>query len=66
MSCLQIGFLLASWGIVNVTLTTKIMLGVFGNVIAIDKYNRKAFGIRGFKRKTFKELKSSMKVIKMK
>src|SRR6056297_3077055 len=29
---------------VTATLTTKIMLGIFGNVIALDRYNRKAFG----------------------
>ena len=43
---------------VTATLTTKIMLGIFGNVIALDRYNRKAFGVRGFNRKTLKKLKS--------
>jgi hypothetical protein len=34
------------------TLKTKIMLGVFGNVPALDTYNKKAYNVNNFNKKT--------------
>lgn len=43
----------------NVTDTqkTKIMLGIFGNVPALDTYNKKAFGVSSFNRNGLKKIK---------
>jgi len=34
------------------TLKTKIILGVFGNVLALDTYNKKAYNVHSFNKKT--------------
>lgn len=44
----------------NVTDTqkTKIMLGIFGNVPALDTYNKKSFGVSSFNRNGLNKIKS--------